>query len=111
MRIERDIGITESMTIYEAAMPVGKGALDPVNLILRDFGGQGQIIVECYGDAWSHWFGAIGESTLRDFISGIDEYYLSGKLISSTVRKNTKREEFYVQHISRAIIDALKVKP
>ena len=108
MRIDRDIGITDSFTIYEAKMPPGKGSLDPVTVILRDFGGEGQIIVECYGAAWSHWFGAIGDSTLRKFISGCDEYYLSTKLTSSTVRSVKKSEESYVAHIARAVIDALK---
>jgi len=28
MRIDRDIGITDSLIIYEAKMPPGKGALD-----------------------------------------------------------------------------------
>jgi hypothetical protein len=107
-RIERDIGITESLTIYEANMPPGKGTLDPVTVILRDFGGQGQIIVECYGDAWAHWFGAIGSASLREFVASIDEYYLATKLTNSTVRKATKREESYVVHIARAIIDAMK---
>lgn len=108
MRIERDMGITESLTIYEAKMPPGKGTLDPINVILRDFCGQGQIIVECYGSAWSHWFGAIGDSKLREFIAGCDEYYLATKLTSTTTRATTKREESYVQHIARAVIESLK---
>ena len=107
MRIDHDIGITESLTIYEAAMPHGKGTLDPINVILRDFGGQGQIIVECYGDAWAHWFGAIGNDSLRKFIAGCDEYYLAGKLTGSTVRTAKKRECDYTIHISRAIVAAL----
>lgn len=107
MRIERDIGITESLTIYEAKMPPGKGTLDPVTVILRDFGGQGQIIVECYGDAWAHWFGAIGDQSLRKFLAGCDEYYLATKLTSSTVRKSTKREEAYVQSIAKAIVEEM----
>jgi len=96
------------LIIYEATRAPGKGVLDPITVILRDFGGQGQIVVECYGAAWSHWFGVIGEITLRQFISGCDEYYLATKLCSSTVRKTTKREEAYVQDVSKAIIQAMK---
>lgn len=111
MRIETDIGITESLTIYDAKMPPGKGSLDPINVILRDFGGAGQIIVECYGDAWSHWFGAIGQETLRQFIADTNEHYLATKLTSSTVRSAKKREESYVTYIARAVIDAMKNQP
>lgn len=88
-------------------MPQGKGTLDPVTVILRDFGGSGQIIVECYGDAWAHWFGAIGSDTLREFIAGCSDVYLATKLTSSTVRRNTNREDNYVTHIARAIIQAM----
>jgi hypothetical protein len=108
MRIERDIGITESLTIFDATMPPGKGTLDPITVILRDFGGSGQIIVECYGTAWSHWFGAIGNSSLRTFMSNVDKHYLSGKLVCSTVRSDKKRERDYVLHIAAAIIEAMK---
>ena len=101
-------GISELMTIYDAPMPPGRGVLDPVTVILRDFGGNGQIIVECYGDAWAHWFGAIGDEKLRDFIAGCNEHYLATKLTSSTVRRNTKREDAYVTHIARTIIKAMK---
>ena len=100
--------INTGFTIYDAAMPHGKGVLDPITVILRDFGGSGQIIVECYGDAWAHCFGAIGSKSLRDFISGCDEYYLATKLISSTVRRAKKREEAHVTNIARAVIHAMK---
>lgn len=108
MRINTEIGITESFTIYDAEMPKGKGVLDPITVILRDRAGCGQIIIECYGDAWAHWFGAIGSKSIRSFISGCDEYYLSTKLISSTCREPKKREEKYLLHITRAVIKALK---
>lgn len=108
MRIEKDIGITESLTIFDATMPPGKGVLDPITIILRDFGGSGQIIVECYGAAWSHWFGAIGNRSLRKFISEVDKHYLSGKLVCTTIRSDKKRERDYVMHIADAIIDAMK---
>lgn len=107
MRIEK-LTVTECLTIYEASMPPGKGVLDPVTVILRDFGGAGQIIVECYGDAWSAWLGAIGSESLREFIAGCSEYYIATKLTSSTIRCAKKREETYVTHIARAVIQALK---
>lgn len=107
MRIDDTVKV-EAFTIYEAQRAPGRGALDPITVVLRDLGGSGQIIVECYGDAWSHWFGAIGSETLRQFVAGCDEGYLAGKLTSSTVRRPTMREEGYVLCIARAVIAALK---
>lgn len=83
--------------------------LDPITVTLRDFGGSGQIIVECFGAAWSQWFGAIGgNKTLREFIASCDEYYLGQKLASCTARRTTKREEAWVCDIARAVIAAIQ---
>ena len=101
----------EAFTIYDAMRAPGRGAIDPITVTLRDVGAGGQIIVECYGAAWSQWFGAIGRSTLRQFIAETSAGYLADKLTSSTVRRCTKREEAYVIDICRAIIDVLKVAP
>lgn len=98
----------DAFTIYEAPMPPGKSVLDPITVLLRDFGGSGQVIVECYGAAWSCWFGAIGGDTLRQFLVDCDEFYLAGKLGCVTHRSTTKREESYLKHICRAVIAALK---
>lgn len=107
MRVQA-ISSFEAFTIYDAMRAPGRGMHDPITVLLRDLGGGGQIIVECYGDAWAHWFGAIGSGTLREFLSGCSEDYLAGKLISSTKRRSTKREEAYVQDIARVVIAALK---
>lgn len=108
MRIETDICVSEALTIFDASMPPGKGALDPVNVILRDFGGSGQVIVECYGAAWAAWFGAIGSRSLRAFLADCSEHYLADKLVCQTVRQPKKREEAYVVHVARAVVDAMK---
>ena len=98
----------DAFTIYEAPMPPGRSVLDPITVLLRDFGGSGQVIVECFGAAWSCWFGAIGSDTLRAFIADCNEYYLAGKLGCVTHRAMTNREESYLQHIARAVIAAVK---
>ncbi len=107
MRVTEQFQV-DAFTIYEAPMPPGKSVLDPITVLLRDFGGSGQVIVECYGAAWSCWFGAIGSYTLRLFLAGCDEHYLAGKLGCVTHRSTTKREEAYLRHIARAVIAALK---
>lgn len=98
----------DAFVIYDAPMPPNRGVLDPVTVILHDHGGRGGIIVECYGCAWSCYFGSIGSETLREFIAGCDKYYLASKLVTQTVRHATKREELYAQNIAEAVINALK---
>lgn len=106
MRIDNAVKV-EAFVIYDAQRKPGRGVIDPITVVLRDFGSTGQIIVECYGSAWSAWFGAIGSRTLRQFLAGCDEHYLGGKLATSTVRRTTKAEEDYVRDIARAVIAAL----
>lgn len=104
----RDEQITvEAFTIYEAATEPNRGALDPINVFLRDLGGQGQIVVECYGSAWSHWFGAIGQRTLRQFLCDCNPDYIADKLICTVTRKTTKHESAYVHRIAKAVHAAL----
>lgn len=107
MRISEHFKV-DAFTIYEAPIQGGPGTLDPINVLLRDFCGSGQVIVECYGAAWSCWFGAIGSGSLTKFIAVCDEYYLADKLGAATIRPTAKREQTYLQHIARAVIAALK---
>lgn len=107
MRISEPLNL-DAFTIYEGRMPPNRGVLDPVTVILQDMGGCGRIIVECYGAAWSCYFGAIGCQTLRQFIAGCDPHYLAGKLATVTHRCTTKKEESYLVKIARNVIAALK---
>ena len=48
--------------------------LDPISVILEDFGvGQGKATIECFGKAWSNYWGAMGNSNISDFL--IDSHY------------------------------------
>lgn len=98
----------DTFVIVDAWRAPGRGVIDPITVILFDFQGSGKIIVECFGAAWSNWFGAIGSGTLRQFLAGCDDDYLASKLITTTCRNTTKREETYLRDIARAIIASLK---
>jgi hypothetical protein len=110
MRVESIIA-PDAFTIYNAPMPSGRGALDPITVFLRDFGGSGQIVVECYGSAWSHWFGAIGSETLREFIATSNPEYIAEKLLSNTSQPFNKTTRLWVNRIAYAIVQALKDTP
>lgn len=91
----------ESFRIEEAK------ALDPITVIMFDYGsGKGKIVVECYGSAWSGYWGAMGES-LRSFISSCNVDYLCGSMRPSD-RAMTKRESAYLLRIMTAVKEAMK---
>ena len=101
----------DAFVIHDAMRAPGRGKLDPITVILRDQEGRGLVIVECFGTAWSCYFGSIGPKTLRGFIAGCDEYYLADKLQSFGRQMSKKARELeaaYIQDISRAIISVLK---
>lgn len=55
--------------------------LDPVTVFAEDIcPNQGKITITCYGEAWTAYFGSIGDSGIADFICSCDESYLAGKL-------------------------------
>lgn len=59
--------------------------LDPVTVILEDLApGKGKIIIECYGESWSAYWGAMGDGrTISTFFLSCDEHYIAGRLDSS----------------------------
>lgn len=55
--------------------------LDPITVFLEDIAHrQGKIIIECYGQSWSAYWGGMGERTIAEFFCSTDEHYLAGKL-------------------------------
>lgn len=58
-------------------------SLDPIRVTLEDIGpGQGRINIECYGQAWSAYWGGMGKETVAEFFTTCDEHYIAGKLAS-----------------------------
>lgn len=54
--------------------------LDPVSVILEDYEqGKGKIIIECYGQSWSAYWGSMGR-TIAEFFCRCDQHYIAGKL-------------------------------
>lgn len=83
--------------------------LDPVTVFLQDFGtGQGRITVECWGNAWSCYFGGMGTNTIRQFVASAGTDYLVNKL-TGQLHKQTKRNEAYLRKIVDAVKAALQV--
>lgn len=74
---------------------------DPITVFFQDFElGKGRIVVECYGEAWSAYFGAMGGNTIRQFVQTAGPDYLTNKLSRP---KQSKTTEKYLHRLVEAI--------
>lgn len=77
--------------------------LDPITVVIQDVGpGCGRLFVECFGNTWSNYWGAIGDCTLFEFLCDCSPDYISGKM-QPLDRKMTKREIAYLEKIISAV--------
>ena len=83
--------------------------LDLVTVFIQDLGpGRGKLTVECYGHAWSTYWGGMGDQTVRQFLLGVDTTYVATKLVSGLQRVVTRREERWVGTIVDAVLRAIR---
>jgi len=89
-----------NLTVH--VVPESNG-LDAITVFFQDIEpGKGRIVVECFGEAWSAYFNAMGaENTIREFVMGAGGDYLTNKLSRPF---QTKRTDKYL----RRLVDALK---
>lgn len=86
--------------------------LDPIRVILYDYGDERgrMIVVECFGDAYSHYWGRMGQESVREFVCSCDEDYLVDKLIPNHLHgtRLEKHQRLHLQRIVRRVREALK---
>lgn len=83
---------------------VGSEKLDPINVYWEDFGdGRGQVTITCYGEAWTAYWGAMPEPTVREFFLKADDDYIANRLQGSQFQKCTQGHLTYLKRIVRAI--------
>lgn len=81
--------------------------LDPILVIFQDLKpGQGRVIIQCYGQAWTGYWCAMGDRLVRDFVTQVDVDYLACKLVPFGT-KVTKRAEEYLFRVTCAVHTAL----
>lgn len=103
MRIE-NYPTAKVFTIFDAPR------LDPITVIIQDVAAkQGRLTVECYGSAWSAFWGAIGDITLIEFLAQSNPGYIADKM-HPLDRKMTKRETAYLQRIIDSVHTVLKME-
>lgn len=99
MRIETNTA--KVFTIFDAPK------LDPIQVVMMDYGGgAGRLIVACYGDSWTGYWGAMG-TTLEDFVCSGEADYIAGKM-EPQLGKRTKSNATYLLRIVEAVREALR---
>jgi len=69
----------------ETYIITGLSDLDPVTVYVTNYKlGQGKMVIECFGDVWGCYWGAMGENTLQGFVLSASNDYLLGKLLRET---------------------------
>lgn len=93
---------SEIFTIY------GAPSLDPITVVLQDLAPEkGRLIVECYGRAWSAFWGAMGDRSLAEFIASCDADYIQTKLSPERLKK---ADAEYLGRISVVVRDAIRAR-
>ncbi len=101
--------MTTTPITVQAIEITGSPALDPIRVITQDLGpGQGRIIIECYGQAWSTYWPGMGNLNIRQFFTECDTDYLEMNLHRGA--NVTKRKRDYLIRIIKAVQTALAEK-
>ena len=89
-------------------------ALDPIRVVMEDSSpGKGMVTISCYGQAWSTFWGAMGNNTVADFVRKMDAGYIAGKLSGAPVAGGAKAQrvaDAYLLRIVEAVQEALKLR-
>ena len=81
----------------DALIIPASNALDPITVIFQDLEPRkGRIIVLCYGEAWTAYWNAMPQETVREFVVNMDAAYLENKLTS---QRDTKKWQKYLGRI------------
>lgn len=82
--------------------------LDPILVVMRDVGpNSGQLLIECYGDVWAGYWGAMGARGIEDFLLSCSADYVTGKMFGR-FHKRTKQAEAYLHRIVESVQTALR---
>lgn len=77
--------------------------LDPIRVALEDLGqGKGRINIECYGQSWANYWGAMGNETIAEFFTSCNVHYIAGKL--SNIESNIFDPDGLKETLQRSVI-------
>jgi len=84
------------------------GPLDPINVLLQDFGSnRGRLTIACFGSAWTTYWGAMGGADeprdLAQFIASVGPGYVASKLAPK------RRDEHWLDRIVAATVAVVRL--
>jgi len=83
--------------------------LDPIHVFWIDSGpGQGYVTIICYGEAWSAYFGGMGDRTIKEFFAAADTGYMVSKMGITRSLKSGKKYDTYLGRVIEAVREAVK---
>lgn len=81
----------------------GVEGLDPIRVALEDIApGKGRINIECYGEVWANYWGAMGDEDIADFFASCSTGYLANKL--SSIKSTVFDPEALIAHLKQNVI-------
>lgn len=80
--------------------------LDPVTVVYTDTRGEGLVIIQCWGEAWTRYFADIGAKGMIEFLAGCDVDYLASAI--APPQSLPARAAAYRRRVCEAVIAACK---
>lgn len=100
--------MVQNLEKVEAVTVTEIPALDPIQVFWVDFNpGQGQVTINCYGEAWTAYWGAMGGRNVKQFFKECDLDYLTNRLLGAQFQKHTSGHKTYLARIIKAIKETL----
>ena len=92
----------------EAIMIGGDPKLDPICVYWENSShGQGRVTITCYGEAWTAYWGAMGENNIKQFFLRADDDYIAHRLQGAQFQKHTHGHLSYLKRIVRAVKESI----
>ena len=93
--------------VEKITVPAIQG-LDPVYAYFDDIAaGEGRVILICWDMAYTAYWGAIGNCTVKEFFSGCGADYIAGRM-SGRHYKNGKIDQKNIEKVIQSVLDFLK---
>jgi hypothetical protein len=85
-------------------MIAGVPSLDPITVYAEDIAPrQGKIIIECYGQSWSAYWGGMGDGTIAEFFCSVSQDYIAN-CMSRSIDSSVFDPDAVKDHAKREII-------
>lgn len=79
-------------------------SLDTIHVFWLDVEpGKGYVTIICFGQAWTAYFGGMGDRTIRQFFARADTDYMVTKMGIAPHLKQSKRNDAYLGRIIDAV--------